>query len=189
MAENIVFLGIKHCGKSTQGRLLASRLQWDFLDTDEMLEQSYQHQYNCTAAEAAPRAIMQKHGEGFFRRFEAAVIRDFLSEKRQTKAVIALGGGVPCNDFLSIQELKALGTLICLNTDMEVAFKRIAAGGIPPFLQGDDPHKKFMELYRKRMPRYLQIADMVIEANNESAAGILSEKIYNTLLKEKILDI
>ena len=189
MSKNIVFLGIKHCGKSTHGKLLARKLAYQFLDTDDMLVQAYKNEFNCQDAEAVPRAIMQKHGEEFFRKFEASVIRDFAAQQQAAPAVIALGGGVPCNDFLSISELKSLGTMVYLSIPLENAFKRIAAGGIPPFLQGDDPKAKFMELCKKRIPRYNETADVIIEITGETAPEIFNEYIYNTLKEKNLINI
>ncbi|MBR2356855.1 MAG: hypothetical protein IKA65_02340 [Lentisphaeria bacterium] len=188
MSKNIVFLGIKHCGKSTHGKLLAERLDRRFLDTDDMLSMAYQEKFGCPAAEAAPREIMKKHGEEFFRKFEAQVIRDYLEKNRDNGDVLALGGGVPCNDFLSTSELKSLGVMLHLAISADTAFKRIAAGGIPPFLQGDDPYAKFLAMYDKRLPRYNEIADIVINLPEEPVKSEIAELIYNTLKEKKFLE-
>ena len=185
--SNIVFLGIKHCGKSTQGKLLAEKLKRDFLDSDQMLEKAYMEKYSCSAAESTARAIMQKHGEEFFRRFEAGVIRDFLQQQRAGDCVLALGGGVPCNTFLSDEELKSLGTMVFLNVAPETAYKRIIAGGIPPFLQGSDPHEKFLAMYEKRTPRYCELADIAIDVPEDGEAAVLAEKVYNCLLDKSLV--
>ena len=184
-----VFLGIKHCGKSTQAKLLAKKLNKELFDSDTLLEEAYMKQYACTAAEAKARAVMQKHGEEFFRRFEAGVIRDILNTRRVEHCVLALGGGVPCNPFLSNEELKALGTLVYLDISPETAYKRIIAGGVPPFLQGSDPHEKFLAMYEKRTPRYRELADIIIAVPENPDAGSLSDFIYNTLLEKKLLDV
>ena len=61
--KNIIFVGVKHCGKSTQGRLLARRLQLPFADTDELIAQTYAAENGVPLADAQPRRIVQKHGE------------------------------------------------------------------------------------------------------------------------------
>lgn len=187
MDGNIVFLGIKHCGKSTQGKLLARKLHREFLDTDDMLAAAYMRDFSKNADESTPRAVMRRHGEEFFRKFEAAVISDFLNDPAQKACVIALGGGVASNPFITTDELKKLGTLIFLDIDQDTAFERIAARGIPPFLAGDDPRQKFMQLCEKRIPRCREISDITITVPENPVASDLSDTIYNLLAEKKLI--
>jgi shikimate kinase len=68
-------------GKSTVGRLLASRLGWPFRDIDAVLTAEHRH----TVAE-----IFARHGEEHFRALEAEAIARTIEED---SVVIALGGG------------------------------------------------------------------------------------------------
>ena len=188
MSRNIVFLGIKHCGKSTHGKLLAERLNRRFLDTDDMLSEAYMKKFSCAAGDATPRAIMKKHGEDFFRRFEAEVIQEYLHGNQKNGDVLALGGGVPCNEYLTTEELKQLGVLLHLAIPADTAFKRIAAGGIPPFLQGEDPFGNFLKLYDKRVPRYNEVADIVINLPDETVKSEVADFIYNSLIENNFLE-
>ena len=187
MKENVVFLGIKHCGKSTQGKLLARKLDREFKDSDELLSAEYLLQYAASPEDSTPRAIMLRHGEEFFRKFEAGVIRNFLNDSADNACVLALGGGVPGNPFLSKDELKKLGVLVYLDIAPDLAFERIAAGGIPPFLAGDDPRGKFMELFEKRTPRFREIADITIQVPAEPVADDLCNSIYNELADKSLI--
>lgn len=188
MSRNIVFLGIKHCGKSTHGKLLAERLNRRFLDTDDMLSEAYMKKFSCAAGDATPRAIMKKHGEDFFRRFEAEVIQEYLHGNQKNGDVLALGGGVPCNEYLTTEELKQLGVLLHLAISADTAFKRIAAGGIPPFLQGEDPFRNFLKLYDKRVPRYNEVADILINLPDETVKSEVADFIYNSLIENNFLE-
>ena len=188
MIQNIVFAGIKHCGKSTHGRLLAARLNWQFADSDELLTAAYIQQYDSDAAAAAPREIMKRHGGEFFRQFEAEVIRDWL-RKNHRNTVLALGGGVPVNSFLSTLELKKLGYWIYLDVAGDIAYERIVAGGIPPFLAGSDPYEKFQAMYEERSLRYAELADLQIKVLQSIAAEKVHELIAAELIKNKLLNI
>ena len=95
MARNIVFLGIKHCGKSTHGKLLAARLKREFFDTDDLLVAYYRKKYSPDTEDISPRWIMRQHGEEFFRRTEAETVLEFLQNNPAGVSVLALGGGVP----------------------------------------------------------------------------------------------
>jgi shikimate kinase len=68
-------------GKSTVGRLLASRLGWPFRDIDAVLTA----EHRLTVAE-----IFARHGEAHFRTIEAEAITRAFEEG---SVVIALGGG------------------------------------------------------------------------------------------------
>ena len=185
----VVFLGVKHCGKSTQAALLAQKLNALLLDSDELLKTKYASEYSVGIEKAAPRAIMQRHGEEFFRRFEAGVIREFLKNKPEKPCVLALGGGVADNAFLTVGELKELGFLIFLKIDPEIAYKRIVVGGLPPFLQCDDPHGKFLQICQKRMPRCEELADLIVTIQGDGDPEDLAANIFAQLEERKVFEL
>ena len=102
--------------------------------------------------------------------------------------MLALGGAVPCNEYLTTEELKQLGVLLHLAIPADTAFKRIAAGGIPPFLQGEDPFGNFLKLYDKRVPRYNEVADIVINLPDETVKSEVADFIYNSLIENNFLE-
>lgn len=185
--KNIIFVGVKHCGKSTQGRLLARRLQLPFADTDELIAQTYAAENGVPLADAQPRRIVQKHGEEFFRRLEADTILKMLDDSADNCRVIALGGGVLSNKFLSRDVLKKLGVLIYLNIDSQIAWERVAAGGIPPFLTGEDPQQKFLNLCRERSVILQAAADVIVDVPDRIGETDLSAMIYDVLKNNRMI--
>ena len=85
----VVLAGIKHCGKSTLGRMLARRWNVPLVDTDLELEAEFARR---TGRAAGTREIFRELGEEAFRKLEAEVIRS-LADSPEFR-VIALGGGV-----------------------------------------------------------------------------------------------
>jgi len=71
-------------GKSAVGRKLASRMGYDFVDMDDLIEKQ---------EGASVREIFRNKGEEEFRKMERTTLEAML---RQDKLVIATGGGVPC---------------------------------------------------------------------------------------------
>ena len=81
----VVLLGYMGCGKSTVGQQLANKLDFNFLDLDEFVEQKQQ---------ATISEIFNSKGEIFFRNLEAEAVKQLCNES--DSLVLALGGGTPC---------------------------------------------------------------------------------------------
>jgi shikimate kinase / 3-dehydroquinate synthase len=78
----IYLVGLSGSGKTTVGRLLATRLQLPFVDTDALIERR---------AGKTISEIFASDGEPAFREMESTVLRDVAS----TPAVVSTGGGLP----------------------------------------------------------------------------------------------
>lgn len=81
MPSRIVLTGFMGSGKSTVGPLLASRLGWNFLDVDDVIEA----EAGCTITD-----LFNRHGESAFRDLEHSTIARFTAAD---SLVLALGGG------------------------------------------------------------------------------------------------
>jgi shikimate kinase len=79
--RRIILTGFMGAGKSTVGALLAQRLGWQFVDTDQVIEA----QTGLTIAR-----LFAEHGEATFRALEAEAVRDKV---QANDVVLALGGG------------------------------------------------------------------------------------------------
>lgn len=79
--RRIVLTGFMGAGKSTIGPLLAKHLNWDFVDTDNVVE---------SRAGKKVAQIFAQDGEAAFRAIEAEVIRGCCGREG---IVISLGGG------------------------------------------------------------------------------------------------
>ena len=77
----IVLVGLSGAGKSSVGRLLATRLDWPLRDTDTLIEQ---------AAGRSVARIFAEQGEARFRDLEAGALRTALTPP----AIVATGGGI-----------------------------------------------------------------------------------------------
>ena len=81
--RRLVLTGFMGAGKSTVGRLLAARLNWQFLDLDAHLE---------ARTGATIPQLFERHGEAHFRRLESTALASALGRDH---TVLALGGGTP----------------------------------------------------------------------------------------------
>ncbi len=83
-SSRIYLIGMMGAGKSLTGRLLARSLNYEFVDTDELVE----------AQGATISDIFKSQGEEAFRKMEREVLQTCV---KMEKTVIATGGGLPCH--------------------------------------------------------------------------------------------
>ena len=81
----IVLIGYMGSGKSTIGKVLAKKLEKDFIDFDQYIE---------TNEKQSIPEIFKHKGEVYFRKKEAFYLGELLTE--DPNAVVSLGGGTPC---------------------------------------------------------------------------------------------
>ena len=170
MGKALIFCGIKHCGKSTLGKLTAAMLQIPFCDTDELLEKEYQ----CSV-----RELFKAVGEEEFRRRESTL----LAALPHTFQVISLGGGALLKKE-NAPLVQALGTVIWCDVPDETAFERIKKGGLPPFLaEAPDPFAEFQFRNKGRRETFSQVAHVKFTprsgATAEENAQMLLEMLQN----------
>lgn len=113
MNDKIIILGFMGCGKSTIGKALAKRLDYQFIDLDDEIEK---------AAKTTISKLFEIKGEAYFRRLESKTLKTTLGNKG--KVVIALGGGTPCynNNMELIKNLPSF----YIRCGVEVLSKRLA---------------------------------------------------------------
>lgn len=109
---NLYLIGYRGSGKSTVARLVAARLNREFVDSDDLIE----HQTGLTIAQ-----IFAEQGESGFRRIEQAVIHSFQAVDAR---VIALGGGAVL-DPTNRKWLAETGKLVWLKGAASTLWRRI----------------------------------------------------------------
>lgn len=159
----ILIGGLKHCGKTSLGRILARDLECPFFDLDDLVLEETAGKWKSI------RQLYRELGRDEFRRLEVAAVRDFIEWRIPTlggePAVLSLGGGTIENTE-AMAWLSGRGTAVYLKAEAELLFERIMQGGCPPFLSEDNPKEDFMTLYEKRDALYIQFADMIQEVDD-----------------------
>lgn len=147
MKDNVVLIGMMGCGKTTVGGMLAQRLGFTFVDTDQYIE---------GALGRSIPDIFAQEGEDFFRAREGEAAEELA---RKTGQVIACGGGLPTRSD-SIAPLKKTGTVVFLRREPGEIYDSVSMGGRPLGQQG---RAAFLERYAQREPIYLQWADHIVD--------------------------
>ncbi len=114
--KTIVLMGIKHCGKSTQGRLISQKLGLPFFDTDDVIAEM---------TGKTPREIYTEKGQEGFIEAEKKACQQVKDRTGGTDScVIATGGGI-CNNPDAVEILRSFGTLVYLEVDEKIAASRV----------------------------------------------------------------
>ena len=171
--ENIILIGMKACGKSTVGKLLAQKLEIEFIELDQEIEKVNFMDKN---EKLSFREIFKKHGSKYFRSLEKKVLGEISRKIKGERIVLSCGGGTPL-DLENQKLLKQLGKIIFLDANEDVLLPRILKHGIPAFFPfPNNPKKSLRQLLKKRRPIYKKIADEIISFESESPED-LAEKI------------
>jgi shikimate kinase len=140
-ARNVVLTGFMGTGKTTVGRLLAERLDYAFVDTDELIERRH----------GPIPEIFETQGEDAFRRIEREVAIELAAGEGR---VISTGGRMML-DPTSAQALGAVSRVFCLVASPEAIADRVLASAVVrPLLAGPDRLERIAELLAARAEGY-----------------------------------
>ena len=169
--ERIVLIGFSGSGKTTVGRLLATRLGWRFIDTDATVEVELQM--------PVPE-VFRVHGEAAFR---AAERRGLLRALEERHVVVACGGGAAVEPAVWGNDLlRRVGTIVvALDTRPETVVRRLeiqrVAGGDAverPMLAGEDALGRATALKAERQGSYDR-ADMTLIVDAVKEVEVVEE--------------
>ena len=149
--ENIVLIGFMGSGKSSIGRIVARKLRFRFLDTDQFVEER---------ARMSIPEIFTRHGEAYFRERETAVLESLLGVKRH---VFATGGGIVTQP-VNIPILRRLGMVVLLKADPGEIYRRVSRNTQRPLLQVENPRERLLEMMAGRQPLYEQAAQFQVDS-------------------------
>ena len=165
----IALVGLKHVGKSTVGRELATLLGALFLDTDELLRDSFNAAYPTPLPTI--REVYRTAGPEKFAQLEAEAVQAVVERTKRVNdshtpvsVVVACGGGIIDNDA-AWQILHARALVVLLDERVETIEERVFARGVPAFVDPTDPHGDFRRIMQGRLSRYRTNAHRVIDVH------------------------
>jgi shikimate kinase len=166
--SSVVLVGMMGAGKSAVGRRLARRLGWELFDSDRQVE--------AMTGRTVPE-IWEADGEAAFRRMESQVLADALAST--IPKVVAAAGGV----VLDEGNRRLLGLhhpVVWLRAPVETLIARVRRGDGRPLLR-DDPAGTMTRLEAERRPYYQEVADLVVDVDNDHSADHVTERIVREL--------
>lgn len=158
----ILLIGMPGSGKSTIGKLLSEKLNYDFCDMDKYIEER--------EGKSIKEIFLQ--GEDVFRDIESKACKE-LNNKNKT--VIASGGGVVKRKE-NIDAFKDKATIIYIDRPIENILTDINLANRPLFKEGS---RKLYKLYEERYNLYNDYCDYKV-FNEKSIEDVL-ENIINII--------
>lgn len=159
--KNIYLVGFMGTGKTVVGKELAKKLNKDFFDLDDVIEEKEKRKIT---------EIFSQDGESYFRKIERETLLEFSQKKEK---IIGCGGGIVL-DSQNIQKMKETGVIICLTASPEVILERTKEYRHRPLLNVEGPLKKIKELLDFRRP-YYERTDYIIDTSNLSISEVVDK--------------
>ena len=161
--RNIVLIGMPASGKSTIGKLLAQKINYEYYDADKYLEKKENVKIG---------TLFSEKGEEYFRNLETKYLRE-LSEKNGI--IISTGGGAVKREE-NMKILKEKGIIVFLNRKIEDIAKENHEAR--PLLQNID---NIYKLYDERIELYNRYSDIIVE--NDGTLKEVTDRVTEEIEK------
>ena len=151
-------------GKSTVGKILAKKLNYNFIDVDKMIE----IEEGCSI-----NLIFKNKGENYFRKIENEIT---LLELKKDSSIISLGGGAFLNNTIR-RNTKKLSVSFWLDVSINQLVKRLRKSNQRPLLFKKDTAETVKRIYFDRKKIYSE-ADYRVKCNSLKSGEIASKILY-----------
>ena len=167
----IVLIGYMGSGKSSIGKILAKKLNYNLIDLDDYIEEK---------ENASVTKIFKNKGEVYFRKKEAEYLEQLLKLKENT--ILSVGGGTPCygnNMDLILNTEQAIslylkGSLAYLSKKL---FKKKAKRPLIAHIASEALMTEFLAKHLIERSQYYEKAKIHISTDNKEKIEIVEDII------------
>jgi shikimate kinase len=163
----VILVGAPGAGKSSVGRLLASRLGVPFTDTDDLVAKD---------AGKPVGDIFVEDGEQVFRELERAAVARGLEAAGPDGGVVALGSGAVLD--IEIRQLISRSTVVYLEAAFATVAKRSGMDKPRVVLPGN-PRGMLRAMLDERRPIYADVAGLTVATD-----GMAPEEVADDLARQ-----
>jgi len=166
--SKLILVGYRATGKSTLGKLLAERWGFDFVDTDEAIEER---------ARRSIAQIFKRDGERAFRDLEERVVADVLNVPKPL--VVATGGGAPLRESTR-RLMKERGVVVRLVASVETIARRMlgdqtTSARRPSLTGASSPVAEIERVLTAREPIYRDAATFEVDTDGKTIDELVEE--------------
>jgi shikimate kinase / 3-dehydroquinate synthase len=160
--KNIILTGFMGTGKTTIGKLLASRLGREFIDTDELIQVRH--------GRSIPEIFLEL-GEAAFRQMET----DLVQELAEREGLVISTGGRLMLDPANVRALSQNGRVFCLIATPEEILMRLRNDKehLRPLLEVPNPGERIVELLQQREKGYQRFPQVM--TNDKQPAEVTKD--------------
>ncbi len=149
--KNIVLIGMPGTGKSVVGRALAQRLDYTFVDLDDLIVEA--------AGKTLPEILREDGLEEFFRIEETIGV-----ELDRTDTVVSTGGSMVLYED-AMEHLKENGVIVWLETPLSQILERMPADLTDRGIAAP-AGMTIRQIYEQREPLYAKYADLIVASRD-----------------------
>ena len=166
LKNNIILIGPMGSGKSSIGKKLSKMMKFDFVDTDNLIEEN-------TGVDIP--TIFEHEGEKGFRERESKILQE-ISDYQQT--VVGTGGGIII--YKKNREIiKKMGFAVYLTASIKELVYRTEHDKNRPLINSDDAENKIRNIINDRKEYYESTSNMTISTDNYDTVKISKIIIKN----------
>ena len=161
MVSKIILVGMMGAGKSTIGKLLSNKLDYNFIDLDKIIEEK---------SGVKISTIFEIEGESGFRDRELQVLNDSILKN---KVIISTGGGIVTNLKSRALLIKHNTFVIYLKANLQTLCNRLKNDNSRPILNVDNKEQVIKRILEEREPYYQDLADIEVDTSQMKSIDVI----------------
>src|SRR5690606_24699516 len=170
---NVILLGYMASGKSLVGKILANKLNYEFIDLDDYIEKEEQ---------TSVGDIFKSKGEIYFRKLETDHLKVIL--ENNDNIVLSLGGGTPCyGNNMDVILNNTNSRSVYLKTGIPTLVSRLknekSKRPLIAHIETDDLLTEFIGKHLFERAQFYNLAEIKITTDNKTETDIVDELLLH----------
>lgn len=168
----IVLIGYMASGKSSIGKKLAKKLDYNFVDLDDLIEEKE----NLTVSE-----VFKTKGEVYFRKQEAIHLKEQI--EANTNIILSVGGGTPCYGtnmeyILNAEHVKSIYLKASIPTLVEKLIKKKSKRPLISHIETEEAMAEFVGKHLFERIHFYNQAEVKMIIDDKTKDEIADEIVF-----------